>query len=299
MRELGEVAIVGCGYVGSEFARLCVARGVRTIGIRRRAELLPPGVVPWALDLGRAADPAVWGEAPVGLERVETVVAALSPGGRDEAAYRFAFETGPLAFLDGLMERGARPSRCVLVSSTGVYGQRDGEWVDETSPAQAGEATGRALLAAEGAWLARAPGAVVARLGGIYGPGRERLIDEVAAGSARFDPERPAWSNRIHRDDAARALLHLARLAAPEPIYNVVDRESARREDVLRFLAERLRAPEPRPVSAVETAQERGGGRGDKRVSSERLAAGGFAWRYPTFREGYGALIAARGGAPA
>jgi nucleoside-diphosphate-sugar epimerase len=129
---------------------------------------------------------------------------------------------------------------------------------------------------------AAVPHRVVLRLGGIYGPGRTRLVDRVRRGEATCPPE-PTWTNRIHRDDAAGAIRHLLALDDPEEVYLGVDTDPAERCEVLTWLAERLGAPAPRPGPASR--------RGNKRVSSARLQASGYRFRYPTFREGYGAML--------
>jgi len=110
--------------------------------------------------------------------------------------------------------------RLVLVSSTGVYGESKGGWVDEDTTGPA-DATGHVLL--EGERIAHGFGGrgVVLRLGGIYGPGRDRTVRRVVSGEATC-PEPGVYGNRIHRDAAAGAARHLARLADPDPVYLVV-----------------------------------------------------------------------------
>ena len=103
-------------------------------------------------------------------------------------------------------------------------------------------------------------------------------------GAAELAPH-VEWTNRIHVEDAARAVLHVLGLVPIPPVVEVVDEEPAPRAEVLSFLAERLGRPSP-PV--VDKPAPRGMG---KRVSSGLLARSGFSWRYPTYREGYGALI--------
>jgi nucleoside-diphosphate-sugar epimerase len=138
--------------------------------------------------------------------------------------------------------------------------------------------------------LASAAG-VALRLGGIYGPGRTRLIDGVRAGRATIRPGPPRWTNRIHRDDAAGALRHLIGCAlagaALEAVYVGVDDEPADDAVVLRWLSQRLGAPPP--PGADDAAPP--GRSGNKRCRNARLRATGYAFAYPSFREGYGALI--------
>jgi nucleoside-diphosphate-sugar epimerase len=127
------------------------------------------------------------------------------------------------------------------------------------------------------------------RLGGIYGPGRTRLIDQVRSGSAVI-PEDLRYTNRIHRDDAAAAIVHLATMAdAPAPVYVGVDDEPADLGAVLRFLASELGLPEPQ---AGDAGPARGG---NKRCRNDLLRKTGFNFTFPTFREGYRDVIAGNG----
>lgn len=266
------VLIAGCGYVGSELAVRLAGDGHDVWGLRRAAGELPSGVQPLA---GDVTDPSTL-DLPGGLD---AVVYAVSPGQRDEAAYRAVYVDG----LDHVLAAvGAPVPRLLFVSSTAVYGQTDGSVVDEDSPTEPTSFSGRVLL--EGEARAHAAGGTVLRLAGIYGPGRTRLIDEVRAGEATYPPD-DVHTNRIHRDDCAGALAHLLRLDAPAPVYIGVDDEPALRRAVLTWLAERLDAPPPR-----EAPDRRIRG-GDKRCSNARLRGSGYDLEYPTYRDGYGAML--------
>ena len=278
------VLIAGCGYVGSALAARLVDEGCAVWGLRRQPEGLPPGVRPLAADLAR---PDTLRELPPELD---AVVYAASAGGGGEAAYRSAYVEGVGNLLDALVAAGQAPRRVVFTSSTGVYAQREGEWVDESSPTEPTGASGTALLEGERRFLDGPFPATVLRLGGIYGPGRDRLVRETRAGSAVCPGGAPRYSNRIHRDDCAGALHHLLDLPDPEPLYVGVDREPAELCTVLRWLAERLDRPPP-PVSDNAPAG-RMGRRSNKRCSSARLVASGYRFRFPTFREGFDSMIA-------
>jgi nucleoside-diphosphate-sugar epimerase len=124
----------------------------------------------------------------------------------------------------------------------------------------------------------------VLRLGGIYGPGRRRLIDEVRRGDATCVPG--VFTNRIHEDDAANAIAHVLGVADPPAVVNVVDNDPAERCAVLAWLAARLGAPDPRRADAEDRTRV-----DNKRVSNARLRALGWRPTYPTFREGYAAML--------
>lgn len=272
------ILIAGCGDVGSRLGGLLARRGHQVWGLRRHPENLPEGIEPLAADL---TDPATLQDLPPDLDLVFYTAAA---DGRSDEAYRQAYVDGVRHLLEALQESGQTPQRVVFTSSTGVYGQGDGSWVDETSPTEPESSTGRRVLEGE-ELVAEGPfPAVSLRLGGIYGPGRTRLLDRVRRGEATCPEGPPVYTNRIHSEDAAAALAHLGFLENVEPCYVGVDRKPADLCEVLRFLARRLSAAPPRTSSEAPR-------RGSKRCSSRRLFDSGFRFVYPTYREGYGEMI--------
>jgi nucleoside-diphosphate-sugar epimerase len=132
--------------------------------------------------------------------------------------------------------------------------------------------------------------ATVLRFGGIYGPGRTSLIERVRQGLATCRDGPPLYTNRIHREDCAGALQHLMTSPHPDEIYLSVDYEPADQCDVLRWLADQLGAPPPRVETPAEDDTRRQ--RTNKRCRNAKLVASGYVFRYPTFREGYAALLA-------
>jgi nucleoside-diphosphate-sugar epimerase len=281
--EGGHVLVAGCGDLGTEVALRLVAAGRRVSGLRRQAHLLPAVVTPIAADMG-APLPPLPGD-------VEAVVFAQAAGDRSEDAYRRAYVDGVTHVLDALEAGGAgeRVGRVVFVSSTAVYGVDDGSVVDEATPREPGTATGRVLVDAEDALWQRRADATVLRLAGVYGPGRTFLVDQVREGRA-VAPDLPVHTNRIHRDDAATAIVHLlTRDAAPATSYLGVDDLPVDRGEVLRFLATEL------GVAAPSTGPDERSRGGDKRCSNARLRATGWTPRYPTYREGYRAMLAGEG----
>ena len=173
--------------------------------------------------------------------------------------------------------------RFLLTSSTSVYGQDAGEWVDETSPTEPAHFTGRSVLEGEATARASHPGACSVRFGGLYGPGRSRLLAAAREGRLAYAVDPPRFTNRIHRDDAAGLLAHLLALEDLAPAYVGVDCDPAAEETFQRWLAERTGGPKP------QASSESGGGAG-KRASNRLALASGYRFRFPTFREGYGAL---------
>jgi len=278
-----DVLIAGCGDVGGALACRLLAAGQRVAGMRRNIERLPQGVTGIRADLGDRA----------GLSRVLSseyryVVVASAADRFDAASYRAVYLSGLENLLDAL--RGQ--PRVLLVSSTGVYHQRDGEWVDEDSPTEPSGFSGQLLL--EGEQLLRArlgDRSCVVRLGGIYGPGRERLLAEVRAGiGCAREPVR--YTNRIHRDDCA-GLLHFLlerwQSGVPlAPLYLGVDSEPAPMWEVRQWLARQLGV-------VLDDAREQTSARavGSKRCSNRRLLEAGYRMIYPDYRCGYAALLQA------
>ena len=273
--------VVGSGDLGTEFGLRASRVGHRVHALRRRAHLLPAPLEPLAA--------ALPGELPALPDDIEVVVITIAADGRDVDAYRRAYLEAPAQVLDALGDRGAPVRRVVFTSSTAVYGVDDGSWVDEDTPTGPSSPTGEVLVAAEQALWERDVPAVSLRLAGVYGPGRERLLRRVRSGEAVL-PEREVHTNRIHRDDAADALLRLATLpGAAEPCYLGVDDAPAPLGEVLTFLAREVGLPVP-PRGAV--TRSRGG---DRRCSNARLRALGWAPTYPSYREGYRAMLEGRG----
>lgn len=279
------VVLAGCGDLGTEAALRFASLGHRVIGLRRSAHLLPDAIEGVSVDLSTTR--------PTLPADTEVVVVALSAGSRDVDTYRASYVDGLRNVLDALDEAGAADARVLFVSSTAVYDVDDGSVVDEATAATGASPTAEVILEAEALLHERRPDGIVFRLGGIYGPGRERLIEQVRGGEARS--AEPAGSsphtNRIHRDDAAAAIVHLTTTpGVTDDLYVGVDDEPSRLDDVLAFVAGELGLPVP--PSAPPRGRQAGG---DKRLSNARLRGTGFTFAYPTHRDGYRAVIAGEG----
>ena len=277
--------IVGCGYVGSALAVRLVAEGHQVWGLKRSwSGDAPAGVVAIEADL----------VADAGLPRVpanlDFVVYAVSADGRNEAAYRAAYVDGLERLVKGLHE-SPDIRRFIFVSSTAVYAQHDGEWVDEESPAEETGFRGACLLRAETlAWKSGLPATVI-RLAGIYGPRRIRLIECVLGGEEVSDDAPSRYINLIHREDCAGALMHVLSLERPERLYLAVDSRPADRREVVRWIVKEAKLPDPpaQPRAASEAA------RAGKRCRNSLLLRSGYRLAYPTYREGFGPLIRGEG----
>jgi nucleoside-diphosphate-sugar epimerase len=276
--------IVGCGDLGTEVGLRFLDAGWTVVGVRRSPHHLPDAIRGVAADLTGPLD-TLPGQLP---RRIDALVFTPTAGERSAARYRSVYLTGLVRLLGTLDDAGLRPDRVLAVSSTAVYGADDGSEVDEATPPSPTTATAQVLVQAEVALHARRPDAISLRLAGLYGPGRTALIDQVRRGEALI-PRPAVLTNRIHRDDAAAAVVHLlTRVDEPEPIYLGVDDLPVDRGEVIRFLADELGVPTPPAGPATRR-------RTNKRCRNDRLVASGFTFTYPTFREGYRAILAGEG----
>jgi nucleoside-diphosphate-sugar epimerase len=286
------------GYTGAQDRILLVGGG--DLG-RRVARLLldrVPGADIWALR--RTPVPADQDQAPAirwlaaDVTRPDTlaplaadftrVVVALAPGSRTEAAYRAVFIDGLRHVVRRLDRKALR--RLVFVSSSAVYGDHAGDWVDETTPPHPPGMNGAVLLQAE-QWLhSQDMPATILRLSGLYGPGRLQLLDRLRAGQGRVPRDVPHWANRMHADDAAAAIAHLLLLPSAGPVYVGSDDTPLPIDVLYDYLAARLGCPPPAAGPAPA-------GVGSKKLCNARLRASGLDLAWPDARAGYAALIAA------
>lgn len=293
--SMGRALIVGCGFVGTALGRRLLDDGWDVWGVKRDPSELPPGITPVSADVSDAR--TLTGSI---LVEPHVVVYAVSADERTEDAYRLAYVDGLRTVMSVLLEGGHLPDRLLYVSSTAVYGDHGGAWVDETTETEPGSFRGRVLL--EGEALAASgggagvPGASV-RLGGIYGPGRTSLIGKVRRGEALCPPDGPYYTNRIHRDDAAGILAHLSEsgLTRLHDAYLGVDRDPAAYCDVLRWIADQVGAPPPGTGDDGSLDRRK---RANKRCRSDRIVESGYEFLYPSFRDGYGALLSGPRAAP-
>jgi nucleoside-diphosphate-sugar epimerase len=277
---MARVLLAGFGYMGRRLAAELSGAGQEVFGLSRSGNHLP-GVSPVTADL---SDPPSLRALP---PHIDHVVYMVSADGRDDERYRKAYVTGPKNLIGALEERGDEVRRFLFVSSTGVYEQADGSWVDESSPTSASHFSARRLLEGEEV-VRRSPWpSIVLRLSGIYGPGRALWLERIVSGERSFAIDPGEYSNLIHVEDGARALAHVMTLERPEAIYIGVDSEPVERRELIGWLFRELSLAPPRFVAC----SRRESGRANKRCRNQRLLSTGFSFRYPTFREGLRSLM--------
>ncbi len=268
--------IIGCGYLGRIVARRWLDAGHKVAALTRgRApELRALGVEPV---IGDVTDPA-----SLNLPPVETVLYAV---GLDRSAGRSMREV----YRDGLsnvLDRLPTPRTFIYVSSTSVYGQTDGEWIDESSPTEPTEESGRILVECDQLLRARLPSAIILRFAGIYGPGRVIRRAAIERGEPlAADPD--GWLNLIHVEDGATAVVAAER-AEPRSTFNVADDRPVTRREFYTTMAELLNAPPaafgPRPP-----------GGSNRRINNRRLKEElGVELKYPDFAAGLRQAIGVR-----
>lgn len=284
--------VFGIGYTGQAFIRARdwthVAGTVRHAD--KAARLTEKGIRAYALD-----DPAEASALKADIRAADAILVSAPPdadGDPTLARFRDAVAAAPnLAWIGYL-------------STTGVYGDRGGDWVDETTPATPQSAQSRRRRAAEEAWLAfgqeSGKPVHVFRLTGIYGPGRNALAN-LARGTARRIVKPGQVFNRIHVDDIAATLVASLGRARAGAVYNVSDDEPAPPQDVVTHAAG-LMDVEPPPEIPFETAEMSPMARSfyaeNKRIANRLIKEElGVRLRYPTYREGLAALHAAGEGA--
>jgi nucleoside-diphosphate-sugar epimerase len=266
------ILIAGCGYVGQATADLFHARGWTVEGWTASAESAGQlAGKPYAV---RAVDLTNRPKVSAVREEFEVVLQCASTGGGDAEEYRRIYLEGARNLLHGFPK-----ARLIFASSTSVYAQRQGEIVDESSPADPAHEKGQILREAEE--LVLSYNGIVARLGGIYGPGRSFLLRRFRAGGEAIEAGADRFINQAHRDDIASGLYLLAerRSELARQIFNVVDDEPILARDAHRWLSAHL----PRSAPARELAPARKRGDSNKRVSNRKLRALGWELLYPSF----------------
>lgn len=268
------VLLISCGDIGLRLAARLPEQDYQVHALRRDISALPAGIEGIQWDLNNSDGLA---ERIAGFD---VVVITPVPNSRDEAGYRQAYETNIRAIVQAL----ERPELVILVSSSRVYHQNQGEWVDENSPCQPADYRGKSLLAGEEILRqSRLPHCIV-RFSGIYGPGRRWLLRQVQSGEWHAGDAN--YSNRIHSEDCAAVLAHLINAKVEgktlADLYLASDCEPAPLYEVKRWLAaeQGLDFPPPGEMKA-----------GGRRCSNRRLLSSGYRFIYPTFREGYAELV--------
>ena len=284
--------LFGCGYLGRRVACRWLGCGdevhVVTRTSKRANELTTMGLRPVVADI---CSPDSLASIPTDVETIVFAVGFDRDGGK---SIHHVYVDG----LNHVLRRlGDWEGRFIYISSTGVYGQTDGEWIDEDSPCQPQREGGRACLAAEQLLAGHPIGqrTNILRLGGIYGPGRVPRRQQITNGEPIAVPSH-GMLNLIHVDDAAEIVLAVEQQAPAPRTYLVTDNEPVLRRDYYREVTRLFDLPEPKFVDPPCDAPAAIRATSDKRICNRRLVTElDVALRYPTYREGLASVVAAEG----
>jgi len=277
------VLIVGCGDLGARAGAILEQSGWSLTGLRRNTAELPEGFAGIAADYAAADVPL----AMLAALAPDYIILTLKPAGGGEAGYRAGFSQAVQNVLAGLGSH--RPAGIVMVSSTRVYAESEGGWVEDDSPLTTADPAAQWIIDAEHQLLASPHPACVLRCAGIYGEPEGFLLRRIAGGE--LCPQTPLrYSNRIHRDDVGGLLAWLLQQwelgIAPARTMIVVDNEPVPQFEVELWLARELGINEWRTrVSDMRSAA------GHKRCRNRALQASGYVLRYPDYRSGYAAVL--------
>jgi nucleoside-diphosphate-sugar epimerase len=272
---------LGHGYSARALARLLLPQGWTVIGTTRSAD---------KADRLRAdgVEPIIWPGEPLSpaIARATHLLTSIAPDA----------EGDPVLATHGDQIAAAQLDWVGYLSTTGVYGDHGGDWIDEDTPLAPTTERGRARVLAESQWRAARPDVHIFRLAGIYGPGRGPF-EKVRNGTARRIVKPGQVFSRIHVDDIAQVLA--ASIARPSPgrAYNVCDDDPAPPQDVIAHAADLLGLPRPPEVAFVDadlSPMARSFYSESKRVRNDRIRRNlGVNLLYPTYREGLAALLEA------
>ena len=279
---MAKILIIGCGSIGTQLAHNLAAKGHDVTGLKRNPPKLDIGEVNYfTADISLAYQLE---ELPLDFEFIYFIV---SPDGRNKESYQTIYEIGLTNLIDRFAKEGASPN-WIFVSSTSVYGQSEGEWVDEESIAQPDNITSQYIRQAEQQLMDLNPQNIVVRFSGIYGPGREYLL-RMAKQQSVVQKDPPYYTNRIHQQDCIGVLIFLLEQSLAgvtlKQCYLASDDNPATMWDVMSWLTEHLSCKPPEvKVNDKEVGM-------NKRCNNQRLKTLGYHFQYPDFKVGYLELI--------
>lgn len=278
---MAKLLIAGAGYLGQALAEKALAAGKHEVSVLRRRAVAWPGVTSIQADLLQPESLKV-------LRDVEDIVYCASADASDEESYRRIYQDGLQNLVQVVQAQGGY-RRLVYISSTSVYTEANGAVVDETDLNLAQKGPSRFMVSGEKFLMQGSGDYSILRMGGIYGPGRTYFLRRVKEGAERIYSKGGVYSNRIHRDDCVGMILHVLAGQPARQVYNGVDCEAADRNEVIRWMARQMGID----LSTLQTTDDLKmiAARGNKRISNQKILDAGYRFLYPTYREGYQALL--------
>lgn len=277
---MAKILIIGCGDIGGELALQLAKEGHEVTGLKREPPTEPSVVTYIKADVNNQQ------QIDALTFDFDQVVYILSPSGRDIEAYQAVFEMGVTTVLKAF-EKQCPNAAFTFVSSTRVYGQRNGEWLNEDSPCEPTDERGKILLSAERQFLRFNDKTTVVRFSGIYGRSTY-LINKLKKGEA-VQKEPPYYTNRIHRMDCISALAFLINKKVGGVIlkktYLATDCDAVTSWDISNYLTKKLGLPAPSAMNLDGSVDM------NKRLSNERLLEEGFTFKFASYKEANWASI--------
>lgn len=275
---MAKILVVGAGDIGGKLAGNLAKKGHDVWALRRSNVRFGDGIHMIQADV---SDPETLLEMPHGIDIV--VYSLASPVFSREGYHEYYYR-GMRHVLNALKAQGQTPTHAFFTSSSSVYHQMDASWVDENSSTEPTSFAGKELLKTEEVLARSKIPSTTIRFPGIYGPGRNRMIEQARQGG-HCDPSPEVWTNRIHRDDCVGVLEFLINKALEgmelESVYLACDSQPATLFDVLEWMKDRIGDVEP-DYELPEATR-----RANRRCSNKRLLDAGYCFKFANYQDGY------------
>ena len=296
-----KVLFAGCGDIGVRTIRMLSDNGLndhwQTLAMRRKPSALPSDIEVIKGDLCDNKNFL----SILDNSNVDVIVVTLTPDSMSDQGYLDSYVTGANVLKSTLKKTSYRPQLIIWISSTGVYSQSCGEWVDESSVASAKSYRGKRLLEAENLVKSISEElimdnsilmkSVIVRFSGIYGPGRGRLLNHIKEGN--IAPKYPiSWTNRIHVVDCAGIITHILELYVQKKhisnLYIGTDNQPVSAYEIQSWLAKHMRVKTKENNEIVKNIDNKNVNR---RCSNKLIKDSGYNFIFPNFKKGYTPLL--------
>ena len=276
-----KILIAGCGYVGNELGERLSSQGHEVWGIKREINSIHPSIQSISADLSKKDTLQIL------PKDIDYVFYMPSPRTRNENVYNNVFLKGIRNLVECMKQNKYETKKIFFISSTSVYGQNSGEWIDENSTTKPKSSTAKIILQTENYILKNYLKTTIVRFSGIYGPGRTGFLNKMINEGKTFTHNR--YTNRIHRDDCANALIHLMNLPNCENIYLVSDNEPVDLSELANWIKIKkgLKNEGLEYLTKIPFIKTKS----NKRCSNKKLIDSGYKFLFPSFREGYNGII--------
>lgn len=274
-----KILLAGCGQLGTQLGAKRQQKGDTVVGIKRSTAPTLFELIHIDLSQQNALSELT--------ADYDVIIFTVTPSHRDESAYCQVY-TDILQQVIDFAKQHRKPPLCIYVSSTGVYGQNTGEWVDENSPTQPNQYSGKWVLHGENILQEQLSNTLIIRFSGIYNAERRWLINQ-AITDTPIQKTPTIWTNRIHQADCVGVLDFLLdqyqQGKSLEKCYLASDDAPVGRYEVMAFIRASLGYDEPAIKTDALTQQL------NKRCSNKRIKELGYVFSYPTFERGYGEIL--------